>query len=77
MIDEKEKICRPAKWRGDWRTKGSVDFTYQNDDEKRRRMEKAGLVTPGDMGYFDETDSCICVIEPTTWLSRWGEHLPS
>ena len=36
------------------RTKGSVDFTYQNDDEKRRRMEKAGLVTPGDMGYFDE-----------------------
>jgi long-chain acyl-CoA synthetase len=36
------------------RTKGSVDFTYQNDDEKRKRMEKEGLVTPGDMGYFDE-----------------------
>jgi len=33
---------------------GSVDFTYQNDDEKRRRMEKQGLVTPGDVGYFDE-----------------------
>ncbi len=36
------------------RTMGGTDFTYQNDDEKRRRMEKQGLVTPGDMGYFDE-----------------------
>ena len=36
------------------RMQGSVDFTYQNDDEKRRRMEKQGLVTPGDVGYFDE-----------------------
>lgn len=36
------------------RTIGSTDFTYQNDDEKRKRMEKQGLVTPGDMGYFDE-----------------------
>jgi long-chain acyl-CoA synthetase len=36
------------------RTQGSSDFTYQNDPEKRRRMEKQGLVTPGDVGYFDE-----------------------
>lgn len=36
------------------RNRGSVDFTYQNDDEKRRRMEKQGLITPGDVGYFDE-----------------------
>ncbi|MCP5181880.1 MAG: AMP-binding protein [Pseudomonadales bacterium] len=36
------------------RTLGATDFTYQNDDEKRRRMEKQGLVTPGDVGYFDE-----------------------
>ncbi|MEZ5557731.1 MAG: acyl-CoA synthetase [Pseudomonadales bacterium] len=36
------------------RMQGSSDFTYQNDDEKRRRMEKQGLVTPGDVGYFDE-----------------------
>jgi long-chain acyl-CoA synthetase len=36
------------------RMQGSTDFTYQNDDEKRRRMEKQGLVTPGDVGYFDE-----------------------
>ena len=36
------------------RMQGSSDFTYQNDPEKRRRMEKQGLVTPGDVGYFDE-----------------------
>jgi long-chain acyl-CoA synthetase len=36
------------------RMQGGSDFTYQNDDEKRRRMEKQGLVTPGDVGYFDE-----------------------
>jgi long-chain acyl-CoA synthetase len=36
------------------RMQGSADFTYQNDAEKRRRMEKQGLVTPGDIGYFDE-----------------------
>ncbi len=29
-------------------------FTYQGDEEKRRRTEKFGLVMPGDMGYFDE-----------------------
>ena len=33
---------------------GMADFTYQNDDAKRRSMEKKGLVTPGDVGYFDE-----------------------
>ena len=32
---------------------GSGDFTYQNDEAKRRSMEKAGLITPGDVGYFD------------------------
>jgi long-chain acyl-CoA synthetase len=36
---------------------GSVDgmtgFTYQNDEAKRRSMEKQGLTTPGDVGYFD------------------------
>ena len=30
-----------------------TDFTYQNAPEKRAAMEKYGLVTPGDMGYFD------------------------
>ncbi|MCW1381915.1 acyl-CoA synthetase [Novosphingobium sp. KCTC 2891] len=29
------------------------DFTYQNAPEKRAAMEKYGLITPGDVGYFD------------------------
>ncbi|MDO9336947.1 MAG: acyl-CoA synthetase [Caulobacter sp.] len=33
---------------------GSGDFTYQNDEAKRRSMEKDGLITPGDVGYFDK-----------------------
>jgi long-chain acyl-CoA synthetase len=31
-----------------------ADFTYHGDDEKRRSAEKAGLIAPGDIGYFDE-----------------------
>ncbi|HEX3917551.1 MAG TPA: acyl-CoA synthetase [Caulobacteraceae bacterium] len=31
-----------------------ADFTYHGDDEKRRASEKAGLIAPGDVGYFDE-----------------------
>ena len=30
-----------------------ADFTYQNSPEKRASMEKYGLITPGDVGYFD------------------------
>ena len=30
------------------------DFTYHRDDEKRRAAQKAGLIAPGDVGYFDE-----------------------
>ncbi len=30
-----------------------ADFTYQNSPEKRASMEKFGLITPGDIGYFD------------------------
>jgi long-chain acyl-CoA synthetase len=30
------------------------DFTYHGDDAKRRAAEKAGLIAPGDVGYFDE-----------------------
>jgi long-chain acyl-CoA synthetase len=29
------------------------DFTYQNAPEKRREMEREGLIAPGDLGYFD------------------------
>lgn len=31
-----------------------ADFTYHGDDQKRRDSEKAGLIAPGDIGYFDE-----------------------
>ena len=36
------------------RMHGMSEFTYQNDHAKRLRMEKQGLITPGDVGYFDE-----------------------
>lgn len=36
------------------RTRGITDFTYHGDDQKRRDAEKAGLIAPGDIGYFDK-----------------------
>ena len=36
------------------RIRGMADFTYHGDDQKRRDAEKAGLIAPGDVGYFDE-----------------------
>ena len=36
------------------RTRTIADFTYHKDDQKRRDSEKAGLIAPGDVGYFDE-----------------------
>lgn len=30
------------------------DFTYQNLDDKRREIERDGLITIGDMGYLDD-----------------------
>ena len=36
------------------RLRGGADFTYHGDDAKRRAAEKAGLIAPGDIGYFDE-----------------------
>ena len=35
------------------RAHGIADFTYHGDDAKRRSSEKAGLIAPGDIGYFD------------------------
>lgn len=35
------------------RGRNAVEFTYHNAPEKRAAMEKAGLITPGDIGYFD------------------------
>lgn len=31
-----------------------ADFTYHGDDEKRRRSEKQGLISLGDIGYLDD-----------------------
>ncbi|WP_337188567.1 acyl-CoA synthetase [Phenylobacterium sp.] len=36
------------------RIRGISDFTYHGDDQKRRDSEKAGLIAPGDVGYFDK-----------------------
>jgi long-chain acyl-CoA synthetase len=36
-----------------WR-EGGVDFTYHGMPEKRREIERDGLVTLGDVGYLDE-----------------------
>jgi len=33
--------------------RGIADFTYHGDDAKRRASEKAALIAPGDIGYFD------------------------
>ncbi|MFX4450796.1 hypothetical protein ABTA90_19505, partial [Acinetobacter baumannii] len=30
-----------------------ADFIYHGDNEKRRQSDKAGLFTPGDIGYVD------------------------
>ncbi len=35
------------------RVRTIADFTYHGDDQKRRDTEKAGLIAPGDIGYFD------------------------
>ena len=36
------------------RITGGPDFTYNGDDAKRKATEKHGLISPGDIGYFDE-----------------------
>jgi long-chain acyl-CoA synthetase len=34
------------------------DFTYQNDDAKRQKVERDGLITCGDIGYFND-EGCL------------------
>jgi long-chain acyl-CoA synthetase len=36
------------------RIRGYPDFTYNGMDDKRREVERDGLITCGDMGYLDE-----------------------
>jgi long-chain acyl-CoA synthetase len=33
---------------------GIADFTYHNDSDKRKRVDRNGLVAPGDVGYVDK-----------------------
>jgi len=55
VIDEAGKALPPrAVGEVIGRMHGMAEFTYQNDHAKRLRMEKQGLITPGDVGYFDE-----------------------
>jgi long-chain acyl-CoA synthetase len=55
VLDKDEKPL-PAREVGEVaaRVHTIADFTYHGDDQKRRDSEKAGLITPGDVGYFDE-----------------------
>jgi long-chain acyl-CoA synthetase len=36
------------------RVRGLPDFTYQNDDDKRRRSEVDGCILTGDIGFVDQ-----------------------
>ena len=36
------------------RTPGIADFTYHGDDAKRRKAERLGLISIGDVGYLDD-----------------------
>lgn len=36
------------------RLRSFADFTYHGDDEKRRRADRGGLISLGDVGYLDE-----------------------
>ena len=55
VLDKAENAL-PAREIGEVaaRVRAIADFTYHGDDQKRRDAERAGLITPGDIGYFDE-----------------------
>ncbi len=55
VLDENGKeLARGATGEVVCRMHSLPDFTYHGDDEKRRKAEKAGLFTLGDVGYLDE-----------------------
>ncbi len=37
-----------------------ADFTYLNDPEKRKRVERDGLISVGDVGYLDDRHLYLC-----------------
>ncbi len=55
VLDENGQDC-PAGSPGEVfaRILAATDFTYHGDDAKRRRAERNGLVSVGDVGYLDE-----------------------
>ena len=56
LVLDKDENPLPAREIGEVaaRVRTIADFTYHGDDQKRRDAERAGLITPGDIGYFDE-----------------------
>jgi long-chain acyl-CoA synthetase len=55
IVDDAGKACPPGQ-AGDVfvRLTTGVDFTYHGDDEKRRKAERDGLISVGDIGYVDK-----------------------
>jgi long-chain acyl-CoA synthetase len=55
IVDDAGKECAAGE-AGDVyvRLTTGVDFTYHNDDEKRRKAERNGLISVGDIGYVDK-----------------------
>jgi len=54
ILDEQGRECprgTPGQVFG--RLHATTDFTYQNDPDKRRRIEREGLITSGDIGYLN------------------------
>lgn len=55
IIDKNNKECGPGEVGEIFvvNTK-AADFTYKNQEDKRREMDREGLMTLGDVGYLDE-----------------------
>jgi long-chain acyl-CoA synthetase len=50
---------------------GVPDFTYSHNDAARRRLEKDGLWTLGDMGYLD-ADGHLYLVDRNADMVIWG-----
>jgi len=55
ILDEQgSEVPRGTPGRVYGRLHATTDFTYQNDPEKRRGIERDGLITCGDIGFLNE-----------------------